>query len=116
MILYENMKPIEHFLLHLICVRHQLMRACKQRNAKLSLFIEHIEVADEFITSQCLGIPTALLRVFSDMNFIKNELRICMTNENIHHCFRLAVITLEPKLKELARSKKCHFSHQQNNK
>jgi len=42
--------------------------------------------------------------VFSNMNFMKNELRICMTNENIHHCFGLAAITLEPKLKELARS------------
>jgi len=52
---------------------------------------------------------------FSNMNFIKKELRIGMTNENIHHCFRLAVITLEPNLKELARSKKCHFSQQQNN-
>jgi len=26
---------------------------------------------------------------FSKMNFIKNELRICMTNENIHHCLRV---------------------------
>jgi len=53
---------------------------------------------------------------FSNINLIKNELRMCMTNEDIHHCLRLAVITLEPKLKELARSKNCHFSHQQNNK
>ena len=56
MILYENMKPIEHFLLHMICARHQLMCACKLRNVKLSLFIEHIEVADEFITYTMFGL------------------------------------------------------------
>jgi len=54
--------------------------------------------------------------VFSNMNFINNGLRICMTNENIHHCLRLAIITLEPKFKELARSRKCHYSLQHNNK
>ena len=35
----------------------------------------------------------------SKMNFIKNELHMCMTNENIHHCLRFGIITLEPKLK-----------------
>jgi len=29
MILYENMKPIEHVLLHPICVRSYLMCTCK---------------------------------------------------------------------------------------
>jgi len=29
MILYENMKPIEHVLLHPICVLSHLMYACK---------------------------------------------------------------------------------------
>jgi len=54
MILYENMKPIEHVLLHRICVRSHLMCALNTANAKLSLYciIEHIEVADEFITSK----------------------------------------------------------------
>jgi len=53
MILYENMKPIEHVLLHPICVLSHLMCACKHCNIKLSLYyIEHIEVVDEFITSK----------------------------------------------------------------
>ena len=54
MILYENMKPIEHVLLHPICALSHLMCACKHCNVKLSLYysIEHIEVADEFITSK----------------------------------------------------------------
>jgi len=51
MILYENMKPIVHVLLHPICVLSHLLCACKHCNVKLSLYIEHIEVADEFITS-----------------------------------------------------------------
>ena len=49
MILYENMKPIEHVLLP-ICVLSHLMWACKHCNK--SCLIEHIEVADEFITSK----------------------------------------------------------------
>jgi len=50
MIVYENMKPIEHVLLHPICVLFHLMCACKHCNVKLSLY--YIEVADEFITSK----------------------------------------------------------------
>jgi len=38
MILYKNMKPIEHVLLHPICVLSQLMCACKRCNVKLSLY------------------------------------------------------------------------------
>jgi len=38
MILYENMKPIEHVLLHPICVLSHLMCACKHCTAKLSLY------------------------------------------------------------------------------
>jgi len=52
MILYENTKPIEHVLLHPIGVLFHLMCACKHCNVKLSLYYEHIEVADEFITSK----------------------------------------------------------------
>jgi len=54
MIVYENMKPIEHVLLHLICILSHLMCACKHCNIKLSTvyIIEHIEDADEFITSK----------------------------------------------------------------
>jgi len=37
MILYENMKPIEHVLLHPICVLSHLMCACKHCNVKSSL-------------------------------------------------------------------------------
>ena len=37
MILYENVKPIEHVLLHPIRVLSHLMRACKHCNVKLSL-------------------------------------------------------------------------------
>jgi len=37
MILHENMKPIEHVLLHQICVLSQLMCACKHCNVKLYL-------------------------------------------------------------------------------
>jgi len=54
MILFENVKPIEHLLRHLICALSHLMCACKECDVKLSLFIEHIEVADEFITSKTL--------------------------------------------------------------
>jgi len=47
-ILYENMKPIEHVLLHPICVLSHLMCASKHYSVKLSLYyIEHIELADE---------------------------------------------------------------------
>jgi len=48
------MKPIEHVLLRAICVLSDLMCACKHCNVKSSLYciIEHIEVADEFITSK----------------------------------------------------------------
>ena len=38
MILYENMKPIEHVLLHPICVLSHLMCACKHCIVKLSLY------------------------------------------------------------------------------
>jgi len=37
MTLYENMKPIEHVLLHPICVLSHLTCACKHCNIKLSL-------------------------------------------------------------------------------
>jgi len=37
MVLYENMKSIEHVLLHHICVLSHLMCACKHCNVKLSL-------------------------------------------------------------------------------
>jgi len=55
MILYEDVKPIEHVLLHPLCVGllSLLMSACKRCNIQLSLYyIEHIEVADAFITSK----------------------------------------------------------------
>jgi len=38
MIVYENMKPIEHVLLHPICILSHLMCACKHCNIKLSLY------------------------------------------------------------------------------
>jgi len=38
MILYDNMKPIEHVLLHPICVLSHLTSACKNSNVKLSLY------------------------------------------------------------------------------
>jgi len=38
MILYEDMKPIEHVLHHPICVLSHLMCACKHCNVKLSLY------------------------------------------------------------------------------
>jgi len=38
MILDKNMKPIEHALLHPICVLSHLMCACKDGNVKLSLY------------------------------------------------------------------------------
>jgi len=44
------MKPIEHVLLHPICVLSHLM--CANTVAKRLLFIEHTEVADKFITSE----------------------------------------------------------------
>ena len=48
---------------------------------------------------------------FSNINFIKNKFRSCMTDQHLHHNLRLATTTLEPRFKELARNKKCHFSH-----
>jgi len=38
MISYEEMKPIEHVLLHPICVFSHLMCACKHCNVKLCLY------------------------------------------------------------------------------
>ena len=38
MVLYENMKPIEHVLLHQICVLSHLMCACKHCYIKLTLY------------------------------------------------------------------------------
>jgi len=38
MILYENTKPIEHVLLHAICVLSHLMCACEHCNVTLSLY------------------------------------------------------------------------------
>ena len=47
------MKSIEHVLLHPTYVLYHLMGACKHCNVKSYLYIiEHIEVADEFITSK----------------------------------------------------------------
>jgi len=40
----EDMKPIEHVLLHPIL--------CAHANTVILFIIEHIEVADEFITSK----------------------------------------------------------------
>ena len=42
---------------------------------------------------------------FSDMNYIKNEFWIKMTNENLYHCLRLAVTTSQPRFKALAKIK-----------
>ena len=52
MILYEDMKPIEHFLLHPIWVLSHMMCACKHYNIKLTLYYWNIEVADELIASK----------------------------------------------------------------
>jgi len=38
MILYKNMKPVEHILLHPMSILSHLMRACEHCNAKLSLY------------------------------------------------------------------------------
>jgi len=51
MILYENMKPIEHALLHQICVLSHLMCAYKHCNIKVSSNYWTNEVSNEFITS-----------------------------------------------------------------
>jgi len=48
---------------------------------------------------------------FSTMNFVKNKFRSCMTSKHLHHCLRLAITPLVPRFRELARSKKCNFSH-----
>jgi len=65
MILYDNTKPIEHVLLHPICVRSHLVYACKRCNVEVSLYYwitERIEVVDEFITSK----NTDITRFFID--------------------------------------------------
>ena len=49
--------------------------------------------------------------VFSVMNFVKNKFRSTMTSEHLHQCLRIAITPLVPRFRELARSKKCHFSH-----
>jgi len=38
MILHENMKPMDHVLLHPICVLPHLMCTCKHYNIKLPLY------------------------------------------------------------------------------
>jgi len=38
MILFEDMKPVEHVLLHPLCVLSHLMCACQHCNIKLSLY------------------------------------------------------------------------------
>jgi len=51
MILHEDMKRIEHVLLHPICI---LFTWCAHTNTVIENYlyiIEHIEVTDEFITS-----------------------------------------------------------------
>jgi len=50
--LYENMIPIEHVLRQSICVFSHLMCVYKHFNVSYLYIIEHIEVADEFITSK----------------------------------------------------------------
>jgi len=55
MILYQNMKPIEHVLVHPICVLSHLMRAGPLLPALMQSYldiIEHIKVADEFINKK----------------------------------------------------------------
>ena len=42
MILYDNVKPIEHVLLHPICVLSHLMCACKHCNVKFGLYITEL--------------------------------------------------------------------------
>ena len=49
--------------------------------------------------------------VFSNMNFMKNKFHSCMMDQHLHHSLRLVITTLEPRFKELARNKKCHFSY-----
>ena len=48
---------------------------------------------------------------FSNMNFIKNKFRSCMTDQHLHHSLKLATTTLESRFKKLARNNKSHFSH-----
>jgi len=38
MVLYEDMKPIEHVLLHPMCVLSQLLCECKHCYMKLSIY------------------------------------------------------------------------------
>jgi len=50
------------------------------------------------------------------MNFRRNKFCICMTNENLNITAFDVLTALEPKFKELTRTRKCHFSYQQSNK
>ncbi|XP_063850962.1 general transcription factor II-I repeat domain-containing protein 2A-like [Scylla paramamosain] len=48
---------------------------------------------------------------FSTMNLVKTKYRSRMTNEHFHQCLRLAVTSFVPKFKDIAKNKKCNFSH-----
>jgi len=78
------------------------------------IFLAFCKLAMRILTT--FGLNTLLLRVcLFKYELHKVRAAICMTNENMYHCLRLAVITLEPKFKELAWSRKFHFSLQHNN-
>lgn len=49
--------------------------------------------------------------VFSTMNLVKTKYRSRMSNEHLHQCLRLAVTSFVPKFKDIAKNKKCNFSH-----
>lgn len=48
---------------------------------------------------------------FSKMNFIKNRFRSRLTDNHLHNLLRISCTSSTPNFKEVAQSKKCHFSH-----
>jgi len=49
--------------------------------------------------------------VFSKMNYIKNKFQSRLTNEHLEMMMKIATTNHNPDLKQLVKSKICHFSH-----
>lgn len=50
-------------------------------------------------------------QTFSVMKMNKSKLRSRLTDENLENILRTATSQIEPKITEMARTKKCHMSH-----
>ena len=72
-------------------------------------FLELFRLAVQILTM--FGFTYSYESAFSTMNFVKNKLRINMTNEHLYHCLRLALTPLVPRLRKLVKKKKSNVSY-----